>query len=146
MVIDPQTVDRLHAIVRRETLSLLMYVGQAFPWTTVKQVGTLAELKRIIDEERAAIASLGLYLTRRRAPVPWLGSYPSDFTTINFLSLEYLLPRLVDFERSSLAQLEKDLPAIHDTEAMQQMGKLVQMKREHLRELELLALPKPASA
>src|SRR5580658_8170813 len=146
MVIDPQTVDRLHAIVRRETLSLLMYVGQAFPWTTVKQLGNLAELKRIIDEEKAAIASLGLYLARRRAPVPWLGSYPSDFTTVNFLSLDYILPRLVDFERSSLAQLEKDLPAIHDTDARQQMAKLLQMKREHLRELELLAMPRPASA
>ena len=74
MVIDPQTVDRLHGIVRRESLSLLMYVGQAFPWTTVKQVGTLAELKRIIDEEKAAIARHGQPERRSaRRPRRWAG-------------------------------------------------------------------------
>jgi hypothetical protein len=145
-VIDPQTVDRLHALVRRETLSILMYVGQAFPWTTVKQVGNLAELKRIVDEEREAIANLGQYLTRRRAPVPWIGSYPSSFTTINFLSLEFILPRLIEFERRSVDELEKDLLAIQDGEVKGPLTRLLQMKREHLRELELLALPKPASA
>ena len=64
-MIDPQTVDRLHALVRRESLSILMYVSQAFPWTTEKQLGNLAEVKRIIEEESAAIGNLRQYLARQ---------------------------------------------------------------------------------
>jgi hypothetical protein len=146
MAIDPQTANRLQAIVRREMLSVLMYVGQAYPWTTVKQNGQLAEVHRIVAEERAAISSLGLYLTRHRAALPWIGSYPTSFTTINFLSLEHILPRLIAFERGSLAEMDKDLPAIHEADAKEQITRLIQMKREHLRELELLVTPQPASA
>ena len=78
--------------------------------------------------------------------MPWLGSYPTSFTTINFLSLTHILPRLVDFEKSSVAELERDLPVIGDAGAKDRLTKLLQMKREHLRELELLAMPQPASA
>ncbi len=145
-MIDPQTVDRLHALVRRESLSILMYVSQAFPWTTEKQLGNLAEVKRIIEEESAAIGNLRQYLARQRVPVPWLGSFPSSFTTINFLSLTHILPRLIDFEKKSVAELERDLPAIGDAGAKERLTKLLQLKREHLRELELLAMPQPASA
>ena len=78
--------------------------------------------------------------------MPWLGSFPSGFTTINFLSLTHILPRLIDFEKKSVADLERDLPVIGDAGARERLTKLLQQKREHLRELELLAMPQPASA
>jgi hypothetical protein len=145
-VIDPQSVDRLQAIVRRESLSMLMYIGQAYPWTTVQQEGSLAELKRIVDAEREAIAALGQYLTRHRVPVPSANSYPSSFTTLNFLSLQHILPRLIAQQRGSIVALEIDLPAIQDTNARAELTQLLQLKEKHLREMELLATPQPASA
>lgn len=145
-MIDPQSVDRLQAIVRRESLSMLMYIGQAYPWTTVKQGGSLAELKRIVDTEREAIAALGQYLTRHRVPVPSTNSYPSSFTTLNFLSLQHILPRLIAQQHGSIVALEKDLPAIGDVEARAEVTRLLQLKEQHLRDMEALATPQPASA
>ena len=37
-----QTVVLLQDIVRRESLSLLTYIGEAFPWTTSRGADTLA--------------------------------------------------------------------------------------------------------
>ena len=82
-------------------------VGDAFPWTTSRGEQTLQTLRRLITEEGRAIAALGQYLVRCHLSPPYLGNYPSSFTTINFLSLDYILPRLVEHERQSLAELER---------------------------------------
>ncbi len=141
---DPQTVARLHEIIRRESLSVLLYVGQAFPWTTARNNSALTELKRIIDEEQAAINALGTFLVRKHASLPWIGSFPSSYTTSNFLSLDYVLKRLIEFERPSIQHLEKDVSALADAEAKAKVQALLDVKRQHLRELELLAMPHPA--
>lgn len=143
-MIDPQTLAFLHEIMRRESLSVLMYVGQAYPWTTARNNAALLELKRIIDEEREAINALGVFLTRRRAGLPWIGSFPSGFTTINFLALDHILRRLIDYEKQSIPLVEKELHAITDSDARAKVQALLDAKQQHLRELELLAMPQPA--
>ena len=145
-MIDPQTVARLHEIMRRESLSVLLYVGQAYPWTLARNNAALTELKRIIDEERQALNALGIFLARRHAALPWIGSFPSGFTTINFLSLDYILQRLIEYESQSIQQLEKDIPGVTDADARAKVQALLDIKRQHLRELELMALPHPLSA
>jgi hypothetical protein len=148
-VIDTTTQALLQEIVRRESRSVLMYVGDAFPWTTSRGEETLERLRRLVTAERGAIAALGQYLVRRHLPPPYTASYPSNFTTINFLALDYLLPRLVEHERRSLADLERDLPRIADAEARAEVDKLAAVKRRHLAELQELAAaqqPQPAGA
>jgi hypothetical protein len=147
-VIDSQTTARLQDVVRRESLSILMYVGDAFPWTTVRGSAPLAQLTKIIAHERKAVAALGQFLARRRMPLGYIGSFPTSFTTINFLSLEYIVPRLIDFERRSSAALEADLAAISDAEARTVVEKLLAAKKRHLPLLETLltSQPQPASA
>ena len=38
-MIDPRTAGALQKIVGRESRSVLMYVGDAFPWTTARDSG-----------------------------------------------------------------------------------------------------------
>ncbi len=143
-MIDPQTKAILHELLRRESLSVLLYVGQAFPWTTARNNRALLELKRIIDEEHKAINDLGVFLTRRRAGLPWIGSFPASFTTINFLGLDHILSRLIDYEKQSMPLVEKEMHSLTDAGALTVVQKLLDAKRQHLRELELLAMPQPA--
>jgi hypothetical protein len=148
-VIDTTTQALLQEIVRRESRSVLIYVGAAFPWTTSRGEETLVRLRRLIADEGRAIAALGQYLVRRHLPPPYTASYPSSFTTINFLALDYVLPRLVEDERRSLTDLERDLPRITDAEARAEVDKLAAVKRRHLAELQALAAaqqPQPAGA
>jgi hypothetical protein len=138
-LIDPQSAAVVQDIVRRESLSLLSYVGDSFPWTTARGIPALARLQEIVHAHRDAVADLGRFLTRKRTPVGYIGSYPTSFTTINFVSLAYLLPRLAADERRGIAQLERDLVTLTDAEAQDQVKRLLQVKRDHLQALELLA-------
>jgi hypothetical protein len=138
-MLDPQSTAVLQEIVRRESLSLLSYVGDAFLWTTARGVPALGMLQQLVHAHREAVADLGRFLTRKRAPVGYIGSYPTSFTTINFVALDYLLPRLTADEQRGVARLERDLAAITDADAQDQAKRFLQLKRDRLRALELLA-------
>jgi hypothetical protein len=138
-VIDAHSQHVLQDLLRRESRSVLIYVAEAYPWTTWAEEKTLADLQRLIAAEREAVACLGRFLVRCRIPLPYLPPYPAHFTTINFLALDYLLPRLIEQERRSIADLERDLAAIKDPAAHAEVEKLLALKRRHLPRLEELA-------
>ncbi|HEV3262154.1 MAG TPA: hypothetical protein VG013_35205 [Gemmataceae bacterium] len=138
-MIDARTYAVLQDIVRRESRSLLQYVGEAFPWTTPEARGSLTQVQKLVAEERQATDDISRFLFRQHLTPPYLGSYPSDFTTINFVSLEHLLPLLTDAERRAVADLERDVSAVGDPAARGLVQKLLDMKRQHLKALDALA-------
>ena len=142
-MIDPQTQARLEAIVRRESRSLLQYVSESFPWVTPDEREALAQFKRLVDEERQGAGGLTRLLARRGHAFPYIGPYPMEYTTINYVSLEHLLPLLAGTERCSLAGLENDLAAIQDPEARAEVEKIVALKRRHAEILEAMAAAYP---
>jgi hypothetical protein len=137
-VIDPHAQTLLQNILRRESRSVLLYVAEAYPWATSTEEKSLTALQQLIAEESQAVADLGQFLVRQRVPLPFLPSYPAHFTTINFLALDYVLPRLADYERQSIADLERDLAALKDPAARAAVEKLLAVKRRHLPQLEAL--------
>ena len=138
-MMDGASQELLQRVLRRESLALLQYAREAFPWTRIGEDKALAELRDVIDEDRQALADLGRFLTRRRVPLPYIGSYPADFTTVNFISLDYLLPRLLAEQRREVGTLEAEVPAATDPEAREQLVRLLDLKRRHLGVLERLA-------
>lgn len=137
-MIDPHSQALLQDVLRRESRSVLMYVDEAYPWTTVAEEKSLTDLRQIISAEREALTALGRFLLRQHIPLPYLPTFPSSFTTINFLALDYVLPRLIDYERRAIAELERDLPALKDSAAHAEVEKLLALKRRHLPQLEAL--------
>jgi hypothetical protein len=144
-VIDAHSQQVLQDLLRRESRSVLTYVAEAYPWTTWAEEKTLADLQQLIAAEREAVACLGRFLVRQRIPLPYLPPYPAHFTTINFLALEFLLPRLIEQERRSIADLERDLAALKDPAAKAEVEKLLTLKRRHLPRLEELASAQPSN-
>jgi hypothetical protein len=138
-VIDPKTQAQLQEVAGRESRSLLLYVGDAYPWTAAPAGEALAILKDLIAEERQAVTAVGQFLVRRRLPPPLPGSYPTSFTSVNFLSLEYLMPRLIGDQRRLIEQLQRDLAAVRDPAARVPLEALLAVKRRHLPALEALA-------
>jgi rubrerythrin len=143
---DTKTATVLQDIIRRESRSLLQYVSEAFPWATAEEQEALGQFQQLAEEERTSIAALSRYLTRGRQSLPYLGSYPEWFTTINYVALEYLLPHLVHHERQSLARVERGLAELSDPESRDLVQKMVDMKRRHLQTLEALAAAHPQTA
>jgi hypothetical protein len=142
-MLDATTQSRLQELLRRESRSFLLYISDSFPWATAGEKDALTQLQSLVDEERKATAALAKFLTRQRIPLPYLGSYPVAFTTLNFVSLDHLLPMLIDSERQALGVLEEDLAGFTDAACRQEVQKLLDMKQQHLKILEALAAAHP---
>jgi hypothetical protein len=142
-VIDAQTQALLQEVLRREGRSELMYVAEAYPWASARGSAAREALQRLIREEADALTALGRWMARRRVPLPYLGAFPTGFTTINFLALDYLLPRLRDLQREAVARLGRDAHGVTDPEARAQLERLLELKQRHLATLESLAASGP---
>src|SRR5205085_539201 len=103
-------------IVRRESRSFASYIADAYPWTTAAGGPALGRLRQAFEEESEAVSALGRYLARQRVPMPFMGAYPVSFTSTNFLSLEYLVPRLIEAQKQLIAALQADLKRIEPGE------------------------------
>jgi hypothetical protein len=138
----------LTEVVRRESRSLLQYVGDSYPWSTAKQHGILAQIQQFVEEESQAIGTIRRLLERRRVPTPYVGSYPTTFTSTNFVSLTYLLPKLAADEKKGISALEQSLPLLEDTETREAVAGLLECKRKHLEALEgmIASQQKPGAA
>ena len=145
-MIDAQSQAVLQTVLRREGRSELMYVAEAYPWAAARGSAARAELQALIREEADALTALARWMTRQRVPLPYLGAFPTGFTTINFIALDYLLPRLRDQQREEVSQLERDVRSVSDPEARAQLESLLGLKRRHLATLEALASPGPPPA
>ena|SRR5207302_9769120 len=140
---DAATQTIVENIIRRERRSVLQYVSEAFPWTAAGEQPALAQLQKLIGEENQAIGKLMQLCARQRHTLPYVGAFPMNFTTINFLSLEHILPLLVRYEAQAIADLERDLAAIGDGETRDQVRDILTMKQRHLAELSALAAAHP---
>jgi hypothetical protein len=138
-VIDHESYLRLQDIIRREGRSLLQYAGESFPWTTPDQKAVLDGVQTLVREEREGAASLSRYLAKNHLTPPYLGAYPSYFTSYNFMALDKLLPLLVVHQKRGLVDLESDLRSFADGEGQPMLQGVVDLKRRHLQVLESLA-------
>ena len=138
----------LQDIVRRETRSLLLYIGDSVPWTTVDRASDLATLRQLIHRETNAISAIGKYLVRQRLTPPFPGSYPANFTSYNFMDLSYLSPRLVAAQEQSISLLAADVARVQEPEAKKQLEQLLAVKQLTLVGLNALgsSQTRPASA
>jgi len=138
-VIDAQTYSRLSDIVRRESRTLLQYVGDSYPWITPQEQDVLAQIRTMIEEERQGVADLMRLILRERQSPPYIDSYPASFTSLSFVSLDHLIPLLAANEEEDLNRLERELGALGDPEAKELVKKIVETKRCHFETLQSLA-------
>jgi hypothetical protein len=132
----PTDEQCLQETYRREYRSLLQYCREASPYTSVTDRSVRDAMLRIANEESAALEAFGELLERRRVPLPCLGSYPMNFTDLNFVSVRYFIPRLIVEQKQDLAKLEAEVPVLADGPARAAVQDLAAIHRRHLKELE----------
>jgi hypothetical protein len=138
-MIDRASQTILLDIIRREGRSLLHYVSESFPWITAEEQEALARLQAMVQEELAGTAELARFLAKNRSAPSPLGPYPMSFTNINYVSLDHLLPILVDNQARCVKDLEAGLSRISDPHARPILQRYLDMKRKHLASLEDMA-------
>jgi hypothetical protein len=136
----------LQEILGREGSSLLQYARDSYPWASRDKRIVLERLNELIEDEQKSAAAIANLLTRSHYALPAMGAYPSDFTTINFISLDYLLPELVQAQQRALASIEAAVIQISHERARATVEGLLDTKRRDLKVLEDLAASRPETA
>lgn len=138
-MIDPAGLALLQERVRQDSRSLLQYASEAFPWTTPENQPYADAVCVLAQEEAAAVNHLARFLLRQHAPPSAPASYPSAFTTLNFVALDHLLPQLVAEQRKVAAELESRVVYVPKGETRSLLEAYMQLKRRHLQAMEELA-------
>ncbi len=126
-------IQRLIALGKR---SLLQYVSDAAPFTNEKSRDLCAAIFVAAAEERDAIASLLRVLQKQHIRPVVVGSYPAQFTLLNFVTIDSLAPKLSAEIELHLSELEKRLAATDDEETRGLVEPFLAMKRRHLQMLQ----------
>jgi hypothetical protein len=122
--------------------SLARYLEGASPWVRDTALGEL--VKQIADEHEDFAVRAARLIVERRANLD-LGRYPTQFTSFNYLALEYLAGPLVDHVGSMIAEMETCLNGLrHDHEAASLVSGAIESQRARLIALKT-ALAQPES-
>jgi hypothetical protein len=137
-MMDVADLKLLNRMLVREASSLLQYLGGAWPWVSEREQPILSRLRTLQTEEARAIRKLAEFLLKHRG-TPGGPVFPEEFTTLHFVGLDHLLPRLVAFQRWLVHEAGQNLDNLKDPIARSFCEPLLAMNRQHLAELERLS-------
>ncbi len=126
--------------------SLLQYVSESVPWSKPGAASALEKIVALANEERDEVARLTRWLQKKHVKSPSFGSYPSHFTTMNFVTVDYLLPKLIAENTRELADIERIAASADEDEDHQLVQAYQEMKRRHLQSLQDLTASKAPAA
>lgn len=133
--------ERLNDAYLALSCSLLQYVGENSPWTPTTDQESVERLQTIIARQNAQIQRLADFIVNRYGFVPG-GNYPIDYTALQYLSLSYLLKKLIPDQQRVLETLEANRKQIEtDPGARDMLTQLEVGVAESLHSLKELAEP-----
>jgi hypothetical protein len=134
--------DLLAQLVALGTSSLLQYVGQSGMWAAPNSKDARNALLVLAAEERDETTRFMRFLQKKHIRLPPLGAFPSHFTTANFVTVDYLLPKLVHEHVKEIATIERLVNRIEDEQVRTMAQGYLDMKRRHLEALQDWSQPK----
>jgi hypothetical protein len=118
--------------------SLLQYAAEGSAWST-----DAASHRRLADWSAAQQRDVGRMvelLVVRGWPVDF-GTYPTDFTDLQFLSLRYFLPKLLTSQQQLVAELDESVhTCVDDAEAVALLREICEEERRIATEMQAAAL------
>jgi hypothetical protein len=138
-MVDLKSSDVLNRLLARLYRSLLQYAVDCWPWTTAADTAVIESteqrsIEQIAVRQRAFVARL-VDLISRRGDVVDFGSYP-DNSELHYVSLDYLLGKLIADEQGLVAELQAalvDLPSDADAAAL--IAEILTAEKENLSRL-----------
>ncbi len=91
--------------------SLLQYTAEASPWSADADAEVLAQVLDLAAKQETSVKAIVDFLRSRKEIVDF-GVFPQEYTSLHFVSLEYLLARLKESEQALLTELEKALSSL----------------------------------
>lgn len=124
--------------------SLLQYTIECWPWTDPDAVGEQEGVRQMAEAQQAAVQEIANLLDHRHVPIDF-GTYP-DWSGLHFVSLDFLLSKLIADETNLVGRIEQAQAALSsDAEAQAVVRNLLQTELSTLGKLRELSAARKAA-
>lgn len=131
--------ERLNDLLIDVGRSLLQYTSEAWPWASSEDEQMREKIERMAAEQRDVVAALADLLSDRGHAIDF-GTYPTDYTSLHYVAIDFLLSQLIANQRTVLAECEAvERAAAEDDQARALLQDIVLSERRHLKELAAMA-------
>ena len=103
---EQQQNERLNEVLVRILRGLLQYTGECWPWSSAANGDEHVAVMRLVDEQQEQIRELSELLNERGALIDF-GTYPTEYTDLNYVSLDYMLDELIREQQALIADLKQ---------------------------------------
>jgi hypothetical protein len=136
--------ERLNDLLIDVGRSLQQYTSEAWPWASSQDEQMREAIERMAAEQRDVVAALADLLADRGHAIDF-GTYPTEYTSLHYVSIDFLLGQLIANQRSILAQCEAvERAAAEDDEARSLLQDILISERRHLEELQAIENRRPS--
>ena len=138
MTLPPAACDdalaELYAALGR---SLLQYLDEADPWTDAGHPDAKATLDRLAAGQRESFTEVSDLMLRRHV-LPSLDTYPSEFASLHYLALDFLVRRLVADQLGVVSAVDAAVAACGQGTATRALGRVRTREAERFEDLRRL--------
>lgn len=125
--------------------SLLQYLGESWPWVGDDAVPLGQSIQKQGQDQQAEISRIVDLLDRRYHPIEF-GAFPTEYTSLHYVSIDYLLDQLVAEQAALVEEVGRIASNVSgDEEAVALVQDLQQAESRRLEELETLVRQRRSS-
>ena len=129
---EPQNIDVLNRLLELEYRSLPMYLAGTSYWTHIGDERATAVFEQIVADQKVMAGRLADLIFDRGGLID-SGTFSMQFTDMHMLSLDYLIRELVNWQRYTIAEIEKCIAGLSkDPEARHLAQETLGSERGHL--------------
>lgn len=111
--------------------SLLQYSREAAAWSPAADEELITQLDSLAQEQEKSVNSMVDFLQARKHLIDF-GVFPHEYTSLHFVSIDYLIGRIQESEQTLVSELENsisllagDLDAVHLVESVLEREKAI---------------------
>ena len=113
---ESSTVEFLNRLLSLHSRSLPTYLASARPWFPQKSSEIEAVLRLIADDQRLMVDHIAAVIMDQHGTIQ-RSEFPMEFTDLHDLSVDYLLPRVIDRQQREIAWMRSGLADLQDEPA-----------------------------
>ncbi len=103
----------LAELLNRMRRSWLQYIGESWPWASSESADRLDAFGGLVRRQQFAVERIASLLADRHA-IYTNRNYPFDGTSLNYVTLDFVKPRLVADEQAIVAELKAAATSLED--------------------------------
>jgi hypothetical protein len=126
--------------------SLLQYADECWPWASAGEAEAQSALHRLAELQRREVGAIAELLDERDWTIDF-GTYPTEYTDLHFISLDYFLGHIIAGEQALVVDLDE---AVHscadDIAAVKVLDEVLETERRILDRLQTLVVGRAQGA